>query len=204
MVISVIQCTSPSCTEEAINFISLFVDFTDVPSMGFSSIGADYELGFLVCKPNITIETREIRTGGSMTLEVQPLADGAPPYSRQGNLDWTQTSLLVAYSLSALTNDSGPASSARPGLGSETQANFVFGRDQLNTVPTSVNYDNTSMVLKPLSPSQLAQGYTQMVKAAMKRRHVLVIPPLHSHDCWLFCFQHTSRVHLARHTCRVV
>ncbi|KAI9568168.1 hypothetical protein HD554DRAFT_2172561 [Boletus coccyginus] len=167
-VISVIQCASSSCTEEVINFIPLFVDFTDVPSMGFSSIGADYELGFLVCKPNITIETREIRTGGSVTLEVQPVTDDTPPYPRQGNLDWTQTSLLVAYSLSALTTESGPESSAYRGLGSETQADFIFGRDQLDTIPTSAEYDNTSMVLKPLSPDLLAQGYTEIVKAAMK------------------------------------
>ena len=188
-VISVIQCTSSSCTEEAINIISLFVDFTDVPSMGFSSIGADYELGFLVCKPNITIETREIRTRGSMTLEVQPLADGAPPYPRQGNLDWTQTSLLVAYSLSALTTEAGPESSAYHGLGSETQVDFIFGSALMDTIPTSdEEYDNTSIVLKPLSPDQLAQGYTEMVKAAMKRKHVLIILPLHPHDCWLSCF----------------
>ncbi|KAH0825775.1 hypothetical protein J3R83DRAFT_8867 [Lanmaoa asiatica] len=169
MVMSVIQCTSTSCTEDAIDIVALFVDFTDVPSMGFSSIGADYELGFLVCKPNITIETREIRTQGSMTLAVQPLADSASPYPRQGNLDWTQTSLLVAYSLSGLTTDSGPASSAWFGLGSATQADFIFGSDQMNSIPWSdVNYENTTMVLRALPPDQLAQGYTQMVKASMK------------------------------------
>ncbi|KAG6370754.1 hypothetical protein JVT61DRAFT_10956 [Boletus reticuloceps] len=170
MVMSVIQCVSTNCTEKAIDITGLFIDFTDVPSLRFSSIDADYELGFLVCKPNLTIETREIRTQGSMTLEVQPLADGASPYPRQGNLDWTQTSLLVAFSLSALTSDSGPASSAWNGLGSVTQTHFVFGKDQINSVPTSVNYENTTMLLKPLSTDQLARGYTEMVKASMKRR----------------------------------
>ena len=174
MVISVIQCTSPSCTAQFINIVALFINFTDsgIPSMGFGSIGTDYELGFLVCKPNITIETREIRTAGSMTLEVQPLADGASPYPRQNNLDWTQTSLLVAYSLSALTTDSGPSSSAWPGLGSETQADFMFGGDQMDSIPSGLIYENATMAIQPLPSDQLAQGYTQMVKAAMKSKHV--------------------------------
>lgn len=182
MIMSVIQCTSTNCTKEAIDIVSLFVNFTDVPSVGFSSIGAAYELGFLVCKPNITIETREIRTQGSMTLGVQPLADGTPPYPRQGNLDWTQTSLLVAYSLSGLTSDSGPASSAWFGLGSGTQADFIFGSDQMNSIPSSVIYENTTMVLTPLPLDQLAQGYTQMVKASMKRMHVFIVPNLQLND----------------------
>ncbi|KAF8123406.1 hypothetical protein EV363DRAFT_1356345 [Boletus edulis] len=168
MVMSVIQCVSTNCTEKAIDITGLFIDFTDVPSMHFSSIDADYELGFLVCKPNHTIETREIRTQGSMTLEVQPLADGASPYPRQGNLDWTQTSLLVAFSLSALTSDSGPASSAWNGLGSVTQTHFMFGKEQINSIRTSINYENTTVLLKPLSTDQLAQGYTEMAKASMK------------------------------------
>ena len=179
MVMSVIQCTSPSCTEKAIDIIALFVDFTDVPSMRFSTIGADYELGFLVCKPNITIETREVRTQGSMTLQVQALAEGASPYPRQGNLDWTQTSLLVSYSLSALSTDSGPESSAWSGLGSQTQAHFVFGADQLNSIPSSNPvYENTTTVLTPLSTDQLTQGYTQLVKASMKRKYILFPRPL--------------------------
>lgn len=117
-----------------------------------------------------------------MTLEVQPLADGVSPYRRQGNLDWTQTSLLVAFSLSALTTDSGPASSAWSGLGSETQADFIFGSNQMNSIPSGVIYENTTMVLQPLSPDQLAQGYTQMVKATMKRKHVITVPDLQFHD----------------------
>jgi hypothetical protein len=186
MVMSVIQCTSTSCTEEAINIVSLFIDFTDVPSMVFSSIGADYEIGFLVCKPNITIETREVRTQGSMTLEVQALADGASPYPSQGNLDWTQTSLLVAYSLSGLTTDSGPASSAWNGLGSGTQADFIFGSDQMNSIPTGVSSEGTTMIIKPFSTDQLAQGYTDMVKASMKRKHVLIVPDSQLHDSWRY------------------
>ena len=184
MVMSVIQCTSTSCTHQAINIISLFVDFTNVPSMRFSTIGADYELGFLVCKPNITIETREIRTQGSMTLQVQPLAEGASSYPRQGNLDWTQTSLLVSYSLSGLSTDSGPESSAWFGLGSETQVDFLFGSDQMDSVPNGSNvvYENTTMTIKPFSTDQLAQGYTQLVKASMKRKYYLVFVNLRLYD----------------------
>ena len=182
MVMSIIQCTSTSCTKEAINIVALFVNLTDIPSMSFSSVGAEYKISFLVCKPNITIETREIRTQGSMTLEVQPLADGALPYPRQGNLDWTQTSLLVSYSLSQLTVDSGPSSSAWNGLGSGTQVDFIFGSDQMNTIPTGINYENTSMVITPLPSDQLAQGYTQMVQASMKRKHVIIAIDLQWHD----------------------
>lgn len=186
MIMSIIQCTSSNCTEKSVDIVSLFIDFTDIPSLGFNSVGADYELAFLVCKPNITIETREIRTQGSMTLGVQPLPPGASPYPRQGNLDWTQTSLLAAYSLSALTTDSGPESSAWNGLGSGTQAGFMFGSGQLNSIPTSQIYENTTMVLKPLSTDQLAQGYTKMVTASMKRKHVLPVQNLQLHGCPVF------------------
>lgn len=196
---SVIQCTSTNCTEEAINIISLFVNFTDVPSMSFSSIGADYDIGFLVCKPNITVETREVRTQGSMTLEVQPLAEGTSPYPRQGNLDWTQTSLLLSYSLSGLTTDSGPASSAWNGIGSGTQAHFIFGSGQMDSIPSGPQYEGTTMVLTPLSLDQLAQGYTEMVTISTKRKHILI----QLHDLGVILFQHTSRVHSAAHTCQV-
>jgi hypothetical protein len=141
MVMSIVQCASTNCTKEAINILSLFVEFADIPSMTFSSVNADYEVGFLVCKPNVATETREVRTQGSMMLGVWPLAEGPSasaggaaspsplPYPRQGSLDWTQTSLLTSCSLSGLTANSGPSSPAWNGLRSGTQVDFVFGNE---------------------------------------------------------------------------
>jgi hypothetical protein len=39
----------------------------------------------------------------------------------------------------------------------------------MESIPTGLVYENTSMVLRPLPKDQLVEGFTQMVKALMKR-----------------------------------
>ncbi|KAH7885583.1 hypothetical protein F5I97DRAFT_1417124 [Phlebopus sp. FC_14] len=166
LVLTIVQCTQ-GCTGDAINMFAIFVDFTDIPFLTFTAPGAIYEMAFLVCKPNPVIETREVRTVGSMTVEVQPPPSGQT-YPRQGNLDFSQTALLMSYSLSELSYDSGPASSEWYGLGSATQVDFLFGWDQMDNIVYGVDYDNTSTTITLLSIDQITPVYTQMVQGAMK------------------------------------
>src|SRR6267154_6002063 len=65
-----------TCTEDQINIINIYPNFTGVPTLEFTAPNNTYELAFLVCKPNITIETREVHTQGSFILEVQRPPEG--------------------------------------------------------------------------------------------------------------------------------
>ncbi|KAJ8580274.1 hypothetical protein M405DRAFT_70997 [Rhizopogon salebrosus TDB-379] len=78
-----ISCTT-GCTEDQINIVSIYPNYTGIPTLQFTAPSNSYELAFLVCKPNITIETREVRTQGSFILDVQPLPEGKP-YPRFGS-----------------------------------------------------------------------------------------------------------------------
>ncbi|KAG2123484.1 hypothetical protein DEU56DRAFT_49736 [Suillus clintonianus] len=158
---AVIACTE-GCTGNQIN---IYPDFTDIPTLQFTAPNNTYELAFLVCKPNIVIETREVRTQGSFIFEVQPLPEGKA-YPRQGNLDHTQTSFMLSIATSVLSSDSGPQTSAWFGLGSETQVNFLFSDAQMNAIDLSKL--GVTITLQPVPLKNLTQGYTQIVQAAAK------------------------------------
>ncbi|KAG1752305.1 uncharacterized protein EDB91DRAFT_1101762 [Suillus paluster] len=149
----------------SINIISIYPDLTGIPTLQFTAPNNTYELAFLVCKPNITIETREVRTQGSFILEVQPLPEGKA-YPRQGNLDFMQTSLMFGVATSYLSTDSGPATSTWFGLGSETQVNFLFSDAQMNAIDSNNIGGAITLQLSPLE--NLTQGYTQISQAAAK------------------------------------
>lgn len=159
-----ISCTE-GCTGDEINIISIYPDYTGIPTLQFTAPGNFYELAFLVCKPNITIETREVRTQGSYILNVQPLPDGKP-YPRQGNLDFIETSFMLGVATSFLSTDSGPQTSAWFGLGSETQVNFIFSDPQMSAIDLSTS--DVTVTLQPVPIQNLTRGYTQIVQAAAK------------------------------------
>jgi hypothetical protein len=161
---AIVACTE-GCTGDQLNIISIYPDLTDIPTLKFTAPNNTYELSFLVCKPNITIETREVRTQGSLILEVQPLPEGKS-YRRQGNLDLMQTSFMLGVATSYLSVDSGPQTSTWYGLGSETQVNFIFSRAQMNAIDQSTIGVTTK--LQPIPLENLTQGYTQIVQAAAK------------------------------------
>ncbi|KAG1767558.1 hypothetical protein EDD22DRAFT_875473 [Suillus occidentalis] len=161
---AIVACTE-GCTGDQINIISIYPDLTDIPTLKFTAPNNTYDLSFLVCKPNITIETREVRTQGSLILEVQPLPEGKA-YRRQGNLDLMQTSFMLGVATSYLSLDSGPQTSAWYGLGSETQVNFIFSPAQMNAIDLSTTGVTTK--LQPIPLENLTQGYTQIVQAAAK------------------------------------
>ncbi|KAG2136398.1 hypothetical protein DEU56DRAFT_805700 [Suillus clintonianus] len=154
-----------ACTEGCAQLnIPIYPDLTGIPTLQFTAPNNSYELAFLVCKPNITIETREVRTQGSFILEVQPLPEGKA-YQRQGNLDFMQTSSMLGIATSYLSIDSGPLTSVWFGLGSETQVNFLFSPAQMNAIDLN---SIGGVILQPIPLENLTQGYTQIVQAAAK------------------------------------
>ncbi|KAG0698077.1 hypothetical protein DFH29DRAFT_121497 [Suillus ampliporus] len=161
---AIVACTE-GCTGDQINIISIYPDLTGIPTLKFTAPNNTYELAFLVCKPNITIETREVRTQGSFILEVQPLPEGKV-YPRQGNLDFMQTSFMFGVATSSLSTESGPATSTWYGLGSETQVNFLFSDAQMNAIDP--NNIGGTITLQPSPLETLTQGYTQIARAAAK------------------------------------
>jgi hypothetical protein len=167
-----ISCTT-GCTEDQINIVSIYPNYTGIPTLQFTAPGNSYELAFLVCKPNITIETREVRTQGSFILDVQPLPEGKP-YPRQGNLDFVETSFMLGVSTSYLSADSGPQTSTWYGLGTETQVNFIFSDFQMNAIDLSTT--NVTVTLQPLPIQNLTQRYTKIVQAAAKGEFFLIHP----------------------------
>lgn len=161
---AIVACTE-GCTGDQLNIISIYPDLTDIPALKFTAPNNTYELSFLVCKPNITIETREVRTQGSLILEVQPLPEGKA-YRRQGNLDLMQTSFMLGVATSHLSVDSGPQTSTWFGLGSETQVKFIFSPAQMKALDLSTK--GVTVNIQPIPLENLTQGYTQIVQAAAK------------------------------------
>lgn len=163
-IFAIVACTE-GCTGNQINIISIYPDLTDIPTLNFTAPNNTYELSFLVCKPNITIETREVRTQGSFILEVQPLPEGKA-YRRQGNLDLMQTTFMLGVATSYLSSDSGPQTSTWYGLGPETQVNFIFSSAQMDAIDLSTT--GVTKTIQPVPLENLTQGYTQIVQAAAK------------------------------------
>jgi len=51
-------------------------------------------LSFLICSPNASVEVREVETNGKAGITVIP-GENKPARPRQGNLDLTQTKILL-------------------------------------------------------------------------------------------------------------
>ncbi|KAG8748102.1 hypothetical protein FRC10_008835 [Ceratobasidium sp. 414] len=156
----VAQCTS--CTA-GVGEDPAKIDFTGVPIQQFSSpksVGTNVttdtlNVGVLVCDPRASIETREVRMDGSGGVEV--VEDGRT-FVPQGNLQISQTRLLLAKALQAYTGSSGP-DTGFDGIGKAAQVRLLFG-------PTGNATETTT--LKPLPIDQLTRGYNLAVQAAMR------------------------------------
>ncbi|KAG9099609.1 hypothetical protein FRC06_005098 [Ceratobasidium sp. 370] len=156
----VAQCTS--CAPE-MGADPARIDFTGIPTQQFSSpklVGTNtttvtLDVGILVCDPRASIETREVRMDGSGGIEV--VEDGRT-FVPQGNLQISQTRLLLAKALQAYSSSSGPTTGFR-GIGKSAQVRLLFGQTGNATETTT---------LKPLPIDQLARGYNLAIQAAMR------------------------------------
>ncbi|KAG8721212.1 hypothetical protein FRC09_008262 [Ceratobasidium sp. 395] len=157
----VAQCTS--CSSDP-SEDSAKIDFTGVPIQQFTStadlgtanpVDMSLDVGVLVCDPRASIETREVRMGGSGVIKV--IEDGRT-FVRQGNLRIAQVKFLLAKALQAYTSSSGPATGFK-GIGKAAQVRLFFG-------PTGNATETTT--LKPLPVDQLARGYNLAIQTAMR------------------------------------
>ncbi|KAG8716898.1 hypothetical protein FRC09_015044 [Ceratobasidium sp. 395] len=157
----VAQCTSRNLTGGDPDPAK--IDLTDVPiqkftsteNLGSSTAPMSLDVGVLVCDPRASIETREVRMDGSGGINV--IEDGRT-FVRQGNLQITQTRLLLAKALYAYTSGSGPTTGFN-GIGKAAQVRLLFG-------PTGNATETTT--LKPLPVDQLTQNYNLAIQAAMR------------------------------------
>ncbi|KAG2339990.1 hypothetical protein BDR05DRAFT_1002919 [Suillus weaverae] len=106
---AIVVCTE-GCTGDQINIIFIYPDLTDIPTLKFTAPNNAYELSFLVCKPNITIETREVHTQGSHIGS--PATPWRQSLSKARKLEFHPISFMLGVAMSFLSSDSGPQTSA--------------------------------------------------------------------------------------------
>ncbi|KAG9090136.1 hypothetical protein FRC07_012177, partial [Ceratobasidium sp. 392] len=156
------QC--PDCPVGAGGEDPARIDLTGIPTQKFTSLkpsglnvntSLTLDVGILVCDPRASIETREVRMDGSGGINV--VEDGRT-LVRQGNLQVSQTKLLLAKALQAYTSSSGPTSGF-DNIGKAGQVRLLFG-------PTGNATETTT--LKPLPIEQLSQSYNLATQAAMR------------------------------------
>ena len=114
-----------------------------------------------MCTPNYVIETREIRSDGQGGLAV--IEDGRK-LQTQGNLNPSQTGILLNAALNSYQFSSGPQFQTQDSstLG---QMELLFGQDQVSTVNNTFGAQTT---LKPLPGSNITETYTTVAHGAMK------------------------------------
>jgi hypothetical protein len=172
------QCTSGCVPRPSLTPISYNLD--GLPKVQFNvNSSTTWEAVYLVCTPGTTIETREVRNIGNGQLTVAPLPSSGPGYTRQRNLDWGQTNLLLSGVFIGTDGASNAGGAGPPFvptsdlLGSKLQASLLFGVDTVNelngteTSPSPVPASG-SVVLTPLPEKNLTQAYVHIMSSAVK------------------------------------
>ncbi|KAJ3481629.1 hypothetical protein NLI96_g7530 [Meripilus lineatus] len=113
-----------------------------------------YNVAFLVCSPNIVIETREVRNDGHGQLTVMETS-----YTpKQGNLHPGQTSVMFSTALRELGKSGGPSNSM---FHTESLAILLFG-------PTVMTQEPSNHSFHPLPAADITELYTRMLHSATK------------------------------------
>ncbi|KAF8834837.1 hypothetical protein BDN67DRAFT_975740 [Paxillus ammoniavirescens] len=162
------QCLS-GCTMDAA--VNVTVDFKGLPTITFQMIDQTWSVAILACMPNITIETREVRSGGDGVLNVQPRPVRGKLLTRQGNLHPVQTTSLFSIATLSLSTDGGTLTGDQlqySSFGSQVQADLLFGKDQFSALPgLGAPYGtNVTLGLAPLG--NITEGYTRIIQSAAK------------------------------------
>jgi hypothetical protein len=127
-------------------------------------------MAILVCIPNITIETREVRNDGYGVFSVQPLPAGGQ-LTRQGNLNLIQTTALFSIATMSLTQSAGQLSETQieyTSLGSQVQGDVLFGKGLIESLPGYDVTDGTMVTIFPAPIEDITQGYTQILRSSAK------------------------------------
>lgn len=154
------QCVGSGCPSSSAS-PTIYSDLTGIPYFQANSANGTFQVAVLMCTPNYVIETREIRSDGQGALTV--VEDGRT-LQKQGNLNPTQTGLLLNAALNQYQGSSGPQFQV---LDSSTlgQMELLFGQDQTSRINMSYGAQTTC---KPLPGSNITETYTTILQAAAK------------------------------------
>ncbi|KAG2125402.1 hypothetical protein DEU56DRAFT_903754, partial [Suillus clintonianus] len=156
------QCVA-GCDMSLLTASYAWLNFTSLPTFQWNRTDGLYELAFLVCKPNVQISTREVRNNGFGMLSVQPSPNGVN-LKTQGNLHPRQTPALFSFAMM----HAGPSTlqgAYYVDLGADVQQDFLFGREQVNNLPTS---PGSIVNLTVLPTANLSLTFTSMLKSSSK------------------------------------
>ena len=132
---------------------TLSVDLSSIPTLKFPTVnGGENVLAFLLCSPNVSIQTRQVSATGNGNLT---LGKHQPT---QGNIDFVQANYLLSYILQALPTASGPTTA--PGqVGTDMMVWLIFHADQVTDL-----YDD----MPPAPLTKITAVYKQLIQSAMK------------------------------------
>ncbi|KAH8102889.1 hypothetical protein BXZ70DRAFT_926974 [Cristinia sonorae] len=136
--------------------------FPGMPNQTFPPLTSD--IAFLICSPNAVYETREVRHDGHGVLTVTNTTVSA----RQGNLDPTQTNIMLTNALQLIKYNAGPPAGMQQ-LGAAAQAALFFGQDVL-AFPMRPPFPNASSAptITPLPLTNITDTYARLLTAASK------------------------------------
>lgn len=153
MVFMLSQCVG-NCSGGPLN-----LDLSGLPTVPLTQFNSTYNVAFLVCSPNVVVETREIRNDGHGRLTVM----GTSYTPKQGNLHPGQTAVMFSNALGKFDTNAGPQS-AVAALGSESQAILLFGASAANFSGSYVDPPS----LRPLPGANISENYARMLQSATK------------------------------------
>ncbi|KAF9233536.1 hypothetical protein BU15DRAFT_66531 [Melanogaster broomeanus] len=162
------QCLSGCSPSAPVNFA---LDLTGLPTFTAEVSNKTWSIAVLVCVPNVTIETRELRNEGHGLLDMQP-RPMKRQLARQGNLHPVQTTSLFSVVTHSLTESAGSMlatdRSLYSQLGSQVQGAVLYGKQQWDGLPgnTAPNGTNVTITLAPLE--DITRGYAQIIQSAAK------------------------------------
>ncbi|KAF9055165.1 hypothetical protein BDZ89DRAFT_1055770, partial [Hymenopellis radicata] len=118
----------------------------------------EYNLAYLVCAPNSSIETRKVRADGAGKLFIE---EGVQS-TKQRNLQQHQTGFLLSFALSKMHDSAGPQV-VYSGFGSKLEMELIFGKSQADAFTGDANFTFT-----PAAAEDATKLYSSLVQSAMK------------------------------------
>jgi hypothetical protein len=144
------QLDYPESHSEAI--ATTYMDLSSIPTLKFPTGNV---LAFLLCSPNVSIQTRQVWATGNGNLQL------GKPQPRQGNIDFYQANYLLSYALLKFSTSSGPTSFINQ-VGTDLMVRFIFGGD----VGDQLVFPVPNAAPAPLT--NITAVYKQVIQSAMK------------------------------------
>jgi hypothetical protein len=161
------QCVGTGCNVPDFE-PSIYMDFSGLPIVQGNTPNGTIQIVFLHCRPNPSISTHEIRSDGKGTLTVQP--DGARSFRKQGNLNPSQTGMLLSAALMDFNLNAGPLHPIN-GLGPLAQVDFILGKNQAASINLTLGSGGAGAATTKVAPqplSGLTAVYTTLAQGAAK------------------------------------